>query len=330
MALTAIDICNDAISLLGHTATIVSLDAPTLNEERICARFYARVRDECLRSYQWKFAKKRVKLLESASPYYNKVTNGSMEADANWTGITAPDTNERSAAKAYAGTYSRHVADNDAGSDGIYQNVSLLADSIYNLRCKLDVVSGSVIVEVVDSVQGVLTTQTLTETGKWLKVAPAQFTAPAALGTTSVRVKNGVATATAFECYVDNVVLVEDNWGYTFAYDLPTDWLRTIKCDLDDVEATWKQEGKLIVTDEDMVRLLYIYQVTDPAIFDTLFVSAFTARLAATLAIPLGPAARAGEMWDLYSAKLTEATYIDGVEDTTDAITSNALINVRY
>ena len=329
MALTDIDICNDAISLLGHTATIVSLAAPTLNEERICARFYSRVRDELLRSYQWKFAKKRVKLLESASPYYNKVTNGSMEADANWTQITACDTNERSATKKYAGTYSRHVADNDAGSDGIYQNVSLLEDSIYNLRCKLYIVSGTVIVEVVDSVQGVLTTETLSDVGKWLNVAPAQFTAPASLGTTSIRIKNGVATATAVEFYVDNVVLVEDNWGYTYAFDLPTDCLRVIKVDLDDVEAKWKKEGNLILTDDDMVRLLYIAQITDPDLFDKLFVSAFTARLAATLAFPLGPRGAAQEMWEMYSAKIAEATYIDGVEDIPDEITSNTLVTVR-
>lgn len=47
------------------------------------------------------------------------LTNGGMEADANWTGWITPSTNERSSTQARTGTYSRHLA--TAGVGGIQQ-----------------------------------------------------------------------------------------------------------------------------------------------------------------------------------------------------------------
>ena len=47
-----------------------------------------------------------------------KVTNGTMEADANWSNYFSPTTNERSIEQAHLGTYSRKVI-TDASAEGI-------------------------------------------------------------------------------------------------------------------------------------------------------------------------------------------------------------------
>jgi hypothetical protein len=58
----------------------------------------------------------------------NLVTNGTMEADANWTNYQTPTVNERSTTQVYAGTYSRKLT-SDSANDGI-QN----AGSTYTTR----------------------------------------------------------------------------------------------------------------------------------------------------------------------------------------------------
>jgi hypothetical protein len=55
------------------------------------------------------------------------VTNGSMEADANWSNQNTPTTNERSSAQANGGTYSRKVVGNSSG-DGIKSDTFSLVE----------------------------------------------------------------------------------------------------------------------------------------------------------------------------------------------------------
>lgn len=52
----------------------------------------------------------------------NLITNGTMEADSNWTDVNTPTTNERSTEQVYKGTYSRKIV-SDASWEGIKSDV---------------------------------------------------------------------------------------------------------------------------------------------------------------------------------------------------------------
>lgn len=58
-----VDICNLALSHLGDTATVASLDPPEGSAQaEHCARFYPIARDSLLEFHNWKFASRRAKL----------------------------------------------------------------------------------------------------------------------------------------------------------------------------------------------------------------------------------------------------------------------------
>lgn len=63
-----VDIANLALSHLGDTATVASLDPPEGSAQaEHCARFYPMARDTLLQSYAWSFASRRAQLAELTS-----------------------------------------------------------------------------------------------------------------------------------------------------------------------------------------------------------------------------------------------------------------------
>lgn len=63
----------------------------------------------------------------------NLVTNGTMEADANWTSVGTPTTNERSTTQVHNGTYSRKLVV-DAANEGIKSDTfSMTSGETYNV-----------------------------------------------------------------------------------------------------------------------------------------------------------------------------------------------------
>ena len=69
-----IDVCNLALSHLGDTATIASLDPPEGSAQaEHCARFYPIARDSMLEMHAWGFATRRARLalLASGWPEWN-------------------------------------------------------------------------------------------------------------------------------------------------------------------------------------------------------------------------------------------------------------------
>lgn len=89
--------------------------------------------------------------------------------------------------------------------------------------------------------------------------------------------------------------------------------------------------GRVLYANETSIILSYIYQVTDPGLFDPLLVETIAARMSSSLAYPLtGVQSNAKLMWDLYEIKLSEARRQDGMENGEEKeYESNALIEVR-
>jgi hypothetical protein len=151
------------------------------------------------------------------------------------------------------------------------------------------------------------------------------------------RIRDEVLRAYPWNCAKTRATLTRlaatPTWGYTYQFQLPTlpYCLRVLSTDMDEYGFAYKIEGRVLLTDEDAVNILYIARVTDPAQFDSLLMGAMTARLAAELCTTLtGDAVKSKEMWNLYFAKLTEAQQVDGMEQGSyDIIQSQDLVNVR-
>lgn len=71
------------------------------------------------------------------------VTNGSMEADSDWTSVGTPTTQARSDTQKKDGDYSRRVVA-DADNEGITQTITTEADTFYEVSVWVYVVSGAV------------------------------------------------------------------------------------------------------------------------------------------------------------------------------------------
>ena len=114
------------------------------------------------------------------------------------------------------------------------------------------------------------------------------------------RIRDEVLRAYPWNCAKTRATLTRlaatPTWGYTYqfqflpyptayGYSAPT-WTSTVYA--------YKVEGRVLLTDEDAVNILYIARVTDPAQFDSLLMGAMTARLAAELS-PLSRRGSYGE-----------------------------------
>ena len=104
--------------------------------------------------------------------------------------------------------------------------------------------------------------------------------------------------------------------GYSYQFVLPTDpyCLRVIEVN-DDPEAEWVIEGRRLLTDDSTVILKFIAQITNPGLFDPLFIECLAAKLATDLSMPITKSQEVMEaMNKLYEWKLAEARRLNDHE----------------
>lgn len=109
-------------------------------------------------------------------------------------------------------------------------------------------------------------------------------------------------------------------FGWTRAYQLPSDWVRNIAiyADAAGVNPThgYQVEGRTILSDHESIYLVYGARVTDPNDFDDMFREALAYALAVELAVPLAKSATLRDrMAAAFEAYVMEAQTIDGQDD---------------
>ena len=167
------------------------------------------------------------------------ITNGTMEADANWASLAGTDTNERSSTREVYGTYSRHVVGSAAG-EGIEQ--TSLAFDLKEDNCTTDhtsgwtgdytaigyvwVVSGTVYLKAIDG-DGSTEIKDVqigtTAGGKWEDFEVTNIDTDYAGGCGAGKVEF-YCHGGACEFYVDEVVIGEYDYGYYNAYTALNDY----------------------------------------------------------------------------------------------------------
>ena len=155
-------------------------------------------------------------------------------------------------------------------------------------------------------------------------------------------VRDAVFRAHPWNCLVRRASLAQNStaptWGYTYAYNLPTDpyCLRVLR--LEKLYLDYKVEGRTIVSDEQTMKIKYIARVTDPNEYDTLLIESIAARLAADICYGITNSnALVANMVALYESKLKEARFVDATEGMPGVegadlgvVQADTFINSRY
>lgn len=120
-------------------------------------------------------------------------------------------------------------------------------------------------------------------------------------------------------------------WGFTYAYALPNDWMRTISTHLDEDGLRWSQEDGKILTDEEAVKIKYVYRLVDPTKWDAQLTQAVIYFLAFKLAGSITEKeAKKTMLFQLYQQTVEAARGTSGQEGTPEEINSDVLITARF
>ena len=147
-------------------------------------------------------------------------------------------------------------------------------------------------------------------------------------------VRDEVTRAAMWNCAKDRQVLASlattPAFGWSFYHQLPSTCLRVVDVLSGDIRVEHELEGRKLMTDESSVNLIFLKKITDPNDMDSLFIGAYTAKLAAELAEPItGSRTLAEQMWTLYDRKVREARTIDSQEGTVSNLDIQQLVDAR-
>lgn len=119
---------------------------------------------------------------------------------------------------------------------------------------------------------------------------------------------------------------------FSYAYQLPTDpkCLKVIRLNEDGEDYDFRVEANKLYCDLSSVTIEYIAEITDATKFDSQFIVALAARLAAELAYPItGSLEVRKAKWEEYLLKIQEARSSDSQEGTTEIIDKSDWIDER-
>lgn len=118
-------------------------------------------------------------------------------------------------------------------------------------------------------------------------------------------------------------------FGYNYSFELPSDWLRTVNIYPESED--YKMEGGKILSNTNLIELLYIYRVTNPQIIDALCAEAIACYLAYDIGYALVQTGQIQEqLYTLYQEKLRQAKSIDAKEDPARELQADLFLESRY
>lgn len=123
------------------------------------------------------------------------------------------------------------------------------------------------------------------------------------------------------------------DFGYDYHFTLPTSpkCLRVMEVEEDyPGQIPYSIEGSKLLCDESTLSILYIAQITDSGLFDSLFNDVLAARLAMAFAMSLSKQKTLIELAaKIYESKIGEAKTVDGFESTKQEIYNTTLTRMR-
>jgi len=120
------------------------------------------------------------------------------------------------------------------------------------------------------------------------------------------------------------------NWGFTAKFSLPSDFLRLLEVrDLSTGE--FQLENGFIHANATVLYIRYIASITDPNVYDALFIDTVATRLAAELAEPLTQSTtKKKALLEEYDVFIDDAKRADAQENPPVVYEEDEWIKVRY
>ena len=117
-------------------------------------------------------------------------------------------------------------------------------------------------------------------------------------------------------------------YGFNHRFDMPTDLLRLVEIE-DNPE--YRLEGRFILTDSNPINIRYVYKNETVTEYDSMFVQALAARLAATIAERLTQSSSlAEELLSVYRLHLKDAKSVDAQAGYPQDVEANLWIDSRF
>lgn len=118
-------------------------------------------------------------------------------------------------------------------------------------------------------------------------------------------------------------------FGWSYAYQLPADFIRFVK--MLHLDRQFKIEGGQILSNDGTLDIEYVYRVTQDGLFDAMFVEAFAARLAFELVMPMtGDSSRKEQAWKEYATKIAQAKFSNAVQESGDHLEASTWTDSRF
>lgn len=159
-------------------------------------------------------------------------------------------------------------------------------------------------------------------------------------------VRDAVLRAHPWNCAISRATLSQDAtgpaFGFTYSYTLPTSpfclkvlsfWNDNVNNEIAayDSNVMYKIEGRKILSNEATCKIVFVSQVTDTGLFDSLLSTTIAHRLASSIAYNItGSNTLAQTMFSLYEAQLKEARSMDAMEGYPDQTQASEFVEIRY
>lgn len=133
-------------------------------------------------------------------------------------------------------------------------------------------------------------------------------------------------------------IVSSSSFGYTKSFKKPSKSLRILtvydgssSAGMDDVnDLDWSLEGDEIRCDADTIKIRYIEDIEESALFSPGFVEALSVYMASQLAISLAQSASlSGNYLGLFEQLVSQAAAVDGMQGRSRKIRSGRLVSVR-
>ena len=121
-------------------------------------------------------------------------------------------------------------------------------------------------------------------------------------------------------------------YGFAFAYQLPGDWVRTIKLgNFADYSVDFRQEGRQLLCSANSLQLRYVFRNTNEGTWDDKLVEVMTALMKWRFAYPITKSTSLRDTLGAeYRMLLQQAKSIDSMEEPSEQIAEESpLISVR-
>lgn len=123
------------------------------------------------------------------------------------------------------------------------------------------------------------------------------------------------------------------NFGYAYAFQLPSDCIRVIQVDSDEDQLygePWERNEDRILADVSTLYIRYIKRITDTAKFSAGFIQACAAQIGVNIAIAItGSKDMQVLMENMYADKIGRAGTMDGLQGKNKPLRSTQLTRVR-